>query len=162
MRIGILSDTHGRTDVLVPALHMLRGRGAEYYIHCGDVGEEKVLDLLAGLPVAFVWGNNDWDVASLEDYAAKLGLNCLGRSGELTLGGKEFAVYHGDNGAVRKRVLEQQKHDYLLSGHTHVFHDQRVARVRLVNPGALYRAHPKTAALIDTENETVEKLIVAP
>ena len=110
MLIGILSDTHDRIDALVIALHMLRGRNVEHYIHCGDVGGgQRVLDQLAGLPVTFIWGNNDWDVAALEDYAAGLGLSCGGRFVELTLGGKSFAVTHGDDGGLKKRILDGQQ-----------------------------------------------------
>ncbi len=163
MLIGILSDTHDRIDALVIALHMLRGRNVEHYIHCGDVGGgQRVLDQLAGLPVTFIWGNNDWDVAALEDYAAGLGLSCGGRFVELTLGGKSFAVTHGDDSALKKRVLDGQQHDYLLLGHSHVYADQRVGRTRIINPGALHRASPKTVAVLDTELDRVERIVVAP
>src|SRR5437660_6688499 len=97
MLIGILSDTHDRLEALTTALHMLGGRGAQHYIHCGDVGGQRVLDQLAGLPVSFIWGNNDWDVRALEDYAAQIGLTCGGRLGDWTLGGKRLAVIHGDD-----------------------------------------------------------------
>jgi predicted phosphodiesterase len=70
------------------AIHLLRKHGAEFYIHCGDVGSERVIDHLAGLPAAFVWGNNDWDHADLERYAEKLGIACHGAMADLELGGK--------------------------------------------------------------------------
>jgi putative phosphoesterase len=163
MLIGILSDTHDRIDALVSALHLLRGRNAEHYIHCGDVGGERVLDQLAGLPaVTFIWGNNDWDVSALEDYAVGLGITCGQRFAELTLGGKTFAVTHGDDYVLKKRILDGQKHDYLLQGHTHAFADQRIGRTRLINPGALHRASPKTVALLDTERDKLERIVVAP
>src|SRR5690348_8579677 len=60
--LGILSDTHGRRDASKAGIELLRARGAKYLIHCGDVGGEDILDLLAGddPPSAFVWGNNDF------------------------------------------------------------------------------------------------------
>jgi predicted phosphodiesterase len=70
--IGILSDTHDRLDNAVAGLNLLRDAGAEFYIHCGDVGGEQILDQFAGLPAALVWGNNDWDRRSLERYAKGL------------------------------------------------------------------------------------------
>jgi putative phosphoesterase len=162
MLVGILSDTHDRIPALVTALDLLRGRGVEHYIHCGDVGGESVLDRLAGLPGTFIWGNNDWDVRSLEDYAATLKLTCAGRFADLTLGGKRFAVTHGDDPAAKRRVLDSQEFDYLLQGHTHLFDDQRIGRTRLINPGALHRAHPKTIALLDTHADRLERIVVAP
>ena len=162
MRIGILSDTHGRTEPLVTALEFLRGRGAEHFIHCGDVGGEAVLDALAGLPCTFVWGNNDYDTASLVDYARTLGLSCGGRFADLTLAGKRLAVLHGDDAAAKRKLLDEQAFDYLLQGHTHAWADQQIGRTRLINPGALHRASPKTVAVLDLETGRLEKVIVAP
>ena len=160
MLIGILSDTHDRTDPLAAALRTLQARGAEYFIHCGDVGGTRVLDQFAGLPLSFIWGNNDWDVASLEDYARTLGITCGGRMAQLDLGGKSIAVVHGDNPTLKRKILEEQQTDYLLQGHTHQFDDERVGRTRIINPGALYRAHFKTVALLDTVADRLEKIIV--
>ncbi len=161
MLIAILSDTHSRTNPLIAAIDMLRGRGAEHYIHCGDVGGEEVLDCLAGLPaVTFVWGNNDWDVRALEDYAQNLNVTCAGRAADLILDGKRFAVIHGDNASQKAEIVKSQQHDYLLQGHTHVFNDQRIGRMRLINPGALYRANYKTVALLDTATDKLERVIV--
>ncbi|HEY1628897.1 MAG TPA: metallophosphoesterase family protein, partial [Tepidisphaeraceae bacterium] len=69
MNIGILSDTHDRLDNMLAAMQLLRDGGAEFFIHCGDVGGERILDQLAGFPAALVWGNNDWDQAELSRYA---------------------------------------------------------------------------------------------
>src|SRR4051812_19223606 len=78
MLIGILSDTHDRLEAARAAVQRLRQRGAEYLIHCGDVGGQEVLDELAGVPTAFVWGNNDWDRIALARYAEEIGLSCYG------------------------------------------------------------------------------------
>ena len=59
---------------------------------------------------------------------------------------------------LKRRVLAEQKHDYLLQGHTHVRQDVRVGRTRVINPGALHRANPKTVALLNTSNDFVEFL----
>lgn len=153
MIVGILSDTHDRAGAMAAAVEALRGRGAQFFIHCGDVGSEHVLDSFAGLPSAFVWGNNDWDRLSLQRYAENLGIACYGSFGDFELDGKQFAVIHGDDLALKQRILAEQRHDYLLQGHTHVPADTRVGRVRCINPGALYRARRKTAALLDTQSD---------
>ena len=150
MLLGILSDTHDRIDAAAAGIAALKSAGAEYFIHCGDVGSEPVLDLLAGLPSAFVWGNNDWDRAALQRYAGELGIQCFGAFGELELDGKAIAIAHGDDERAVRRVLDGQKHDYLFVGHSHVKADGRVGRVRVINPGALYRAREKTVATLDT------------
>ncbi len=162
MIVGILSDTHDKTAAAAAAVALLRRMKAEFFVHCGDVGSERVLDHLAGLQAAFVFGNNDYDRGGLERYAADIGVRCLGAFGELELGGKRFAVLHGDDFALRRRLFDGQAHDYLLQGHTHVAHDQRIGRIRLINPGALHRARTKSVATLDTETDALEFHTVAP
>src|SRR5947208_654632 len=108
MLIGILSDTHDRADAMKAAIDVLRQHGAEFYIHCGDVGGERVLDQLVGLPAAFVWGNNDWDRLPLQRYAESLKIACYGAMADLELGGKRFAVIHGDDFALKQKLLADQ------------------------------------------------------
>ncbi|HEV8604704.1 MAG TPA: YfcE family phosphodiesterase [Tepidisphaeraceae bacterium] len=158
MIIGILSDTHDRTDAMAAAVQLLQARGAEYFIHCGDVGSTAVLDSLAGLKGAFVWGNCDWDRTGLQRYAQVIGIDCFGAFGELEVDGRRIAVHHGDDPKLKQRLLSEQRHDYLLQGHTHVRQDVRVGKIRLINPGALHRANPKTVALLDTARDAVEFL----
>jgi len=160
--VGILSDTHDRVDAMAAAMDLLRQGGAEFFVHCGDVGSERVLDHLAGVPSAFVFGNTDWDRTALARYAQQIGVACHPTLAELDLGGKRFAVTHGDDYKLKQRLLSEQRHDYLLQGHTHVRADQRVGRIRVINPGALHRAREKTVALLDTATERLSFLIVTP
>jgi putative phosphoesterase len=160
--IGILSDSHGRFEITRSAVELLRSRGAEYLIHCGDVGDENILDLLAGdqPPAAFVWGNNDTDRARLANYAKSIGVLCLDLFGRLDLGGKRVVVTHGDHLQLVKDVIAEQSADYLLVGHTHVVVDRRMNGVRMINPGALYRSAAKTVALLQTDTDQLEILTV--
>ena len=161
MIVGILSDTHDRVEAARAGIELLRQHGAEFFIHCGDVGSEMILDLLAGLPSAFVFGNCDWDRRGLERYAAELNVSCLGHSGELELGGKSIHVQHGDDFQSLRRAIDGQQFDYVLHGHTHVTRDQRVSRTRIINPGALHRAKVKTVAILDTDKDSLQLLAVA-
>ncbi|HEY7088521.1 MAG TPA: YfcE family phosphodiesterase [Tepidisphaeraceae bacterium] len=147
--VGILSDTHDRLETTIAGLEALRSAGAGFYIHCGDVGSEMILDQLAGLKAALVWGNNDWDRRGLSRYAEHLGIQVLPSLGELELQRKRFAIMHGDDGKLVRKVLDGQEHDYLLLGHSHVASDKKFGRVRVINPGALHRAATKSVALLD-------------
>jgi putative phosphoesterase len=153
MLIGILSDTHGDTHAATAALAVLRDRGASFYIHCGDIGTPAVLDQLAGLPCSAVLGNNDppW----LLTYARQLGIDCRHPLAELTLADKFIAILHGDDIRLRARIIQEQRHDYLFQCHTHSRSDNRYLRVRLINPGALYRTSAKSVALLDTDTDVL-------
>ncbi len=149
MLLGILSDTHDRSEAMAEGVRLLREAGATFFIHCGDVGSEHMLDHLAGLPSAFVFGNTDWDRNPLRRYAQAVEVQCLDSFGEAELDGKMVAVTHGDDGAIVRRVLDEQKHDYLLVGHSHIAGEKKVGRTRIINPGALHRAAVKSVAVLN-------------
>lgn len=155
MLLGILSDTHDRSEAMAEGVRLLREAGATYFIHCGDVGSDTMLDHLAGLPSAFVFGNTDWDRNPLRRYAKSIDVNCWESFGQIELDGKRVAVTHGDDGAIVRRVLDEQQHDYLLVGHSHVAGEKRVGRTRIINPGALHRAAVKSVALLDLTTDAL-------
>ena len=149
--LGILSDTHDRVEPAAAGIKALRAAGAEFLIHCGDVGGQRVLDLLAGLPCTVVWGNCDFDRASLGDYARDLGIDCAGEMASLEFCGKKIAVTHGDNAKILGQIAEEG-YDYLFVGHTHIPSDRRSGKLRIINPGALHRAARKTVAVVGLES----------
>jgi len=154
MLIGILSDTHGDTSAASLALAILQGQGASFYIHCGDVGTTAVIDKLAGLKCSVVLGNND--NPTLLKYARRLGIDCHSPLAQTTIDGKSIAVIHGDDIRLRRQLIQEQRHDYLFLGHTHTRSDERFDRVRVINPGALYRTATKGVALLDTVNDSLK------
>jgi putative phosphoesterase len=162
MLLGILSDTHDRYDMMAAAVQALQQRGAAYFLHCGDICSPTLLDHLAGLTSAFVWGNCDWDRLGLQRYAEAIGVPCYGAFGDLEIDGKRIALLHGDDKARLDQVLKAQGHDYLFHGHTHIRRDERAGRTRIINPGALHRAAEKTAALLDLSNDRLEYLTIVP
>jgi putative phosphoesterase len=162
MLLGILSDTHDKYEIMGDAVRALQARGAQFFIHCGDVCTPRLLDHLAGLPAAVVWGNCDWDRTALQRYADSIGVPCYGAFASLELSGKQVAILHGDDRSRMDAVLRAQQHDYLFHGHTHVRRDERVGKTRIINPGALFRAAEKTVALLDTDTDKLEHVRIAP
>ncbi len=160
MLVGILSDTHDKLPAMRAGMRTLAINGAKYFIHCGDLGGMACIDCMAGHPAAFVWGNNDWDRAGLTEYATGLGITCLNGGGVVELAGKSLFVTHGDDAPLLRRILTEQKHDYLLLGHTHSPLDTREGKLHVINPGALYRATKKTVALLDLERDVTQFLDV--
>jgi uncharacterized protein len=158
--IGILSDSHDRADAMAAGLQLLKDAGAQFYVHCGDIGSERCIDLLAGLPAAFVFGNTDFDRNTLSRYAGSIDVKCYGSFADLTLDGKRVAVTHGDDYRLKQRLLTAQEHDYMFQGHTHVCADERFGKTRIINPGALHRAAEKTVATLDTATDKLSYIIV--
>jgi hypothetical protein len=160
MQIGIMSDSHGDAAMTRSAVELLESRGAAKLIHCGDLCGESVLDALAGHDCIFVWGNCDHPTAALRRYVASVGLPSPDGPSHLTLDGKRIGVFHGHERDFALAV-EGGGLDYIFYGHTHRFADQRVKGCRVINPGALYRARVKTAALVDLGADTAEFIDVS-
>ncbi|UCD75357.1 MAG: YfcE family phosphodiesterase [Phycisphaerales bacterium] len=158
MLIGLLSDSHGRAEVTARAVGLLREHGAEMLIHLGDIETESVIDELAGHNARVVFGNCDWNLKALAHYAGLLGVAVDDPMGQIEVGGKRIAYTHGHQENLVRRAMEERV-DYLVHGHTHRVRDARVGPVRVINPGALFRAARYTAALLDP---VADKLRVVP
>lgn len=160
MLIAILADTHDNARTARAAIELLRPRSPEAWLHCGDMCAPEMLEIFAGLPLSFVFGNNDFDHSGLKAAAGAAQVKCLGAFGELTLGDKKIAILHGDDYVRRHRCVDSGTYDYVLTGHTHQKLDARVGRTRHINPGALHRTAEKTVALLDLATDTLEFLVV--
>lgn len=160
MRLGILSDTHDEWERTQFAVRMLRAAGADALIHCGDLSQPKMLNVLAGMPSYFVFGNHDADnVPYLRQAADVADVICLGWGATVILSGKRVGVVHGHLRSDLLRVMADRP-DYLFSGHSHLAHDRREGAVRRINPGALFEADEFTVALLDLETDDLRFLMV--
>lgn len=172
-RIGLLSDSHGRAQTTRLAAQRLVEHGAQLLIHLGDIGSVEVIDAFAGLidpdghiiPARLVFGNTDWDAPSLHRYAKSIDVIVDHPAGRLDLDltgtpnaspgnpqASQLIFTHGDDPGIMENALAQQVR-YLCHGHTHRAADTREGATRIINPGALFRAHEYTVAILDVEND---------
>jgi putative phosphoesterase len=162
MRVGIISDTHDQLERTRQAVALLRSAGAACLIHCGDYTTPAIIAACTLQPGYFVFGNNDADnVPALRRAMEAIHGVCLEWAAEVTLAGKRIAVTHGHMHKDVRALLAAEP-DYLLSGHSHVAADHREGKTRRINPGALYRAHEYTVALLDLPTDRLEFLSVPP
>ena len=155
MRIGILSDSHGRTKITARAVSALLDSGAELLIHLGDFETEQVIDELVGHECLIVFGNCDWDIKGLTRYAEAMNVRVEHPLGRLEVDDKIVAFTHGHINHVVDQAL-QDGVDYLLHGHTHELRDDRLGSTRIINPGALFRASRYTVAILDPGLDALE------
>lgn len=166
MKIGIVSDSHGKAARLAEALEVLVARGAEAVVHCGDVGSVECMQRLgsAGVPTYAVAGNMDRHVDVLAVAAAECGVNFSAEVVVVPLGkGKRLAAAHGENKNVLDELIDGGQFPYVCHGHTHRASSERVGKTRVINPGALVHSRdPRrpTVALLDTETDAVEHIEV--
>lgn len=152
MRIGLISDTHGKLRAEV----FEHFAGVEMILHAGDIGSVDILiELEALAPVAAVYGNTDrFEVrARVPDVA------------RVEAAGRTIVVTHGDQlGSPTPEGLRAAfpAADIIVYGHTHRPLVDRGEGRLVVNPGA---AGPRRFDLLPsigimTLGDTVEVEIV--
>ncbi len=159
MLIGILSDNHDHPKRVARALALLDALGAEAFFHCGDLGGQRVLDQFVGRRLWFVWGNTDDPPPGVEAFLRTVGLPLPVAPLRVELAGKRIILCHGHEPEFARVVLAPDA-DYLFHGHTHVRDDRRVGRCRIINPGALHRADPRTVATLDLATDDLRFHVV--
>jgi putative phosphoesterase len=160
MQIGIVSDTHGNRLMVQRALAELRERGIATIIHCGDIDDSETVALFHGFTTHFVFGNCDSDRAALREAMQTIGATLHESFGSLELEGVKLAFTHGDNAALLRDGERSGLYDFLFYGHTHQAAEHRSGSTRVLNPGALHRARPKTFLILDLEDREVESVTV--
>jgi uncharacterized protein len=159
MRIAVLSDTHSRYATVEAGLGLVRERGVDLILHCGDIDDAETVMLFPGT-THFVFGNCDMDRASLRQAISGIGATLHEPYGSLELAGARIAFVHGDV----KRLMDDLEHggvyDYLFYGHTHHAAEHRSGQTRVINPGALQRARVKTFVVLDIDSGNVESVTV--
>jgi putative phosphoesterase len=160
MRIAILSDTHSRHANIAKALHLLEPHDVEQILHCGDIEDADVIDLFRGLPVHFVYGNCDHDKKGIARAIEECGLTLHGSFGHLELAGRQIGFTHGDDKDLLKSMEVSEAFHYIFYGHTHVAREHRAGKTRVINPGALHRANPKTFVVLDLASGDMESIAV--
>jgi putative phosphoesterase len=158
MKIGILSDTHGNLPITGKCVAVFRRYRVAAVFHCGDIGSFDVLKKLGELqiPVHAVLGNvdqfsNDWKYAPRPD-----GLQLHGRFGEIDLAEKCIALLHSDDRARFNACETSGDYDFVLTGHSHEFHDFMHENTRCINPGTAGRGPPDTCAVLDLKSGVLE------
>lgn len=126
MKYLIVSDSHGLDyeldDLLSEYKHF------DGYIHCGD--SELPKQYLSNF--AAVIGNNDY--------------NYLPEQIVVNVGNQKALVVHSHRQGIFDTKLklaalaQEQGASFVFYGHTHVFNDEIVNGVRIMNPGSLWRS----------------------
>jgi len=164
MRLAVLADTHGRVPETVAALSVLNAHAPDVFLHCGDVGGGRysshgvlteLARVAAGRPAYLVPGNNDRVPQTLAALAAERGLH-YGDPIVVELAGVRVCVTHGtrnEQNDFAEHGVDGLPCDLVCSGHTHLqaWEEREFdgRPVRLLNPGACWRAAPRSVALVD-------------
>ncbi|MEF9962165.1 MAG: metallophosphoesterase family protein [Erysipelotrichaceae bacterium] len=144
MKIIVLSDNHGKTDILYKLME--EHQDAVSFIHCGDIECEP--ELFPNLTI--VSGNNDL-FYDYPEYQI------------IQLGGKQIFIVHGHQFLYHDRLKRmalkaiELECDIVCYGHTHVAAHDIINGIHLINPGSLWRSRdgraPSYAILTINEDD---------
>ncbi|PKM82965.1 MAG: metallophosphoesterase [Firmicutes bacterium HGW-Firmicutes-14] len=129
MRIGVVSDTHGKPEFFRRAVEQM-GK-IDLLIHAGDHYKDALsIGKEAGLKVVAVGGNCDWFSPGPDEE-------------ELEIEGYRILVTHGHMYGVKAGTsrlaekLREGKYDLVVYGHSHVPEITRLQAGYLMNPGSV-------------------------
>ena len=158
--IGIISDTHENEAAMKKAAAIFKQRDVDFVVHCGDIVSPPVLENFKGLKMKLVFGNNDGEKEGLISKCKQFGFEEIKDELEFEIKGKKFYVYHGTNAKKLDAAIKSNKYDYILTGHTHIKRNEKFGKTTIINPGALFRAYPKTIALLEIEKDKLEFIVI--
>lgn len=156
MQVGIVSDTHGQSNIAQAAAYVLESFSVEQVLHCGDIGSTGIIEIFSKWPTHYVFGNTDDAREVLREAIEASGGICYGTMADFELDGRRIGITHGDDAALLTRMIRSHDYAMVCSGHTH----QKLARqdgpTLVLNPGALFRATQHTVAIVDLKTMQYE------
>ncbi|MGL4422384.1 MAG: metallophosphoesterase family protein [Gemmataceae bacterium] len=160
MRIGIISDTHDRHEAVAEAVRLMGEQKVELILHCGDIENVETVIQFAPIRTYFVFGNWDKDKLKLNAAIRSVGGISYDAFGAIELCGKRIAWTHSHDRAKLHELETADYFDYVFYGHTHVREQHRTGKTLVANPGALFRANPKTCIVLDLETGELKPIIL--
>lgn len=148
IKIGILSDSHLKSDYTKEVIDFLKAQKCEYLIHAGDLCIEKNLQLLeeSELKYIAVFGNNDRALLSLSSK-----YNIKAEPYYFKIQDLKFKLVH-----LPYHLTPDS--DIVIFGHTHEFECDYKNKTLFLNPGEVCaREKPliECAKLEINENEYI-------
>ncbi len=160
MRIGVVSDTHDRQEAVAEAVRLLMEQQVELILHCGDIESPETVRVFSPIATHFVFGNWDKDKARLAAVIKEIGGTHYESFGAIELAGKRIAWVHSHERHQLRQLENADFFDYVFYGHTHVREQHRTGKTLVANPGALFRANPKTCIVLDVLTGEIKPIIV--
>lgn len=126
-KVGVLSDSHKKTDLTKNAIAMLKDKGAEYLVHAGDLEIKENLELLKNSELRYVsvFGNNDWKLFQYQNE-----YKIYKEPYYFKIKDSKYKLMHIPNHLTPNS-------DIIIYGHTHIFKTEYINDTLFLNPGEI-------------------------
>ena len=155
MKIAVFSDTHGNDRPVSEALSILESMNVKTILHCGDVGGESIVRMLAPFDAHIVGGNTD-EWISLEKTVKNANLDWQGEFGSFQAESVKIGFTHGHLSERLDKEIKSGRWNLICTGHTHQeeYAVEPNGTLRL-NPGAFYRVHTPGFAIVSVNGNNI-------
>lgn len=126
-KIGVISDSHKRSDIAFEAINILKSQKADILIHAGDIVEINTLKYLrnSNLPYVAVLGNNDESLKKYKDEFYLYEEPYKFKFKNLTINLMHYPMYF------------TKQTDINIYGHTHYFVSFVTQNILYINSGEI-------------------------
>jgi len=157
MKIGIISDSHDNLANIIRSIRVFRDKRVDFVLHLGDYVNPNSVKAFRGIKLIGIFGNNDGDRFRLMNAFKEIGGEIKGDFYEFNEDGLRFACYHGTEPQLRDALIECERYDIVLYGHTHECVDKTKGNTRILNPGTAHGFGDRATIMVfDTESQQVE------
>ncbi|MAS78694.1 MAG: YfcE family phosphodiesterase [Candidatus Marinimicrobia bacterium] len=145
MKIGIISDSHDDVDNVNRAIGIFEKEKVKAVIHAGDIISPPIIKEFKrltddGVEFFGIFGNNDGERKGLENAFSYINGKLLGDEGKIEIDGLKFCIYHGQDLKKKGKIIESQKFDVFIYGHSHTKHHEIIQNKKrdtiILNPGS--------------------------
>jgi len=162
MKIGIISDTHDNLPQIKKAVTFFNQKKVELVLHAGDfVSPFTALELKnLNCPFTGIFGNNDGDKLYLREKFENIG-KLFPAPYVAKIDNKNVIMLHKEK--LTDPLLENQKYDVIIYGHTHRVDLRKIGKTIIINPGECggWLTGKSTIAIIDSVNFEVKIINLA-
>ena len=125
MKLGIISDTHKKVGRAKKVIDLLVEKNVNAIIHAGDIVKIETIELIkqTNLPYRAVFGNNDFDLLSLQNEFHIMKEPHYFKVGNVTIKLMHHPFYFSPDT------------DIIIYGHTHIADIKYINQVLFLNPG---------------------------
>jgi len=146
MKIGVLSDTHDHLPGIVKAHEVFVKEKVEMICHCGDWVAPFTMEFFdqtfadMHVPVISIFGNNEGDYRGIFRRNAKI-RNPIQFADKLShsieIEGVKIGMFHGHDQNLLQAMIDSQRYDVILTGHTHEVRNEIIGKTLILNPGSV-------------------------